>query len=734
MAGISVWAAGAAAKLADGGSPIYTREIQGFIFAVHHTDDILWIVATWPGGARTSFRTAYAPDNLTVNKITESAEGVRLDIASNVGAFTVAIDFPQTGNPVLHYTVQLWPGLDMFIPFWPRDVIMTPANGNIGGSAGDIHISQIGTRSGLVYASFARPKAGTLLYFQNLTALADYHSDTQTSAADNVGGQWPEIGLSLPAAIEKPLLAGKTYTISDAWITFSNDTPADQFDIAKGYLNALSQIYMLIPKPEPKYHDYPDVLNKALYDLQNNKGCWTYHNGHPYLNAYVCDYYTPPEIMVQLAVLLPVQDYMRWSGERCVIEQDIINALPAFFNEKLGTVMRWLPAQEDMLDKSEEQKVPKVMDSWYLHHPLLNLARVARAGNKIAKELLLKSVDYAIKVAHHFNYKWPVFYQMETLEVIKAETKEGEGGEKDVAALYAHVMLQVWEITKEKRYLNEAEKAARSLVQHGFNIFYQANNTMFGAKAMLLLYKYTKKEFYLNLCYLLIANVFKNVSLWECRYGYGPNFPNFFSVFPLNDAPYTAVYEEQEVFAGVHELLANTHGVDFMPSAAMLLAEFVRHTVHRAVYYYPTLLPEDMLAEKIKTGELDPKLWVALEDIHDGWEKSGEVGQEVYGAGLAFGIVPRQYIKIPDHDFLIFVDYPVSTPQIKNKTISFNTLGVKELNCRMCIVKTGKSKLPRFKVMTGSADDQLRIDSNKAKKDRHEYLLHGDQKVIISWS
>jgi hypothetical protein len=66
-------------------------------------------------------------------------------------------------------------------------------------------------------------------------------------------------------------------------------------------------------------------------------------------------------------------------------------------------------------------------------------------------------------VAHHFKYQWPVFYKMDTLEVIKAETAPGMGGEHDVPGLYTHVMLQAYELTGKKRYLNEAETAAKKL-------------------------------------------------------------------------------------------------------------------------------------------------------------------------------------------------------------------------------------------------------------------------------
>ncbi|GAA4904713.1 hypothetical protein [Mucilaginibacter defluvii] len=731
MTGVSAWAATAAEQFKKSNEPVFTITVKDFFFDVQKSTDSLWIVVTWPGGANMAFRTAYSPDNIILDKTEETENGVNLQLHSSAGKFNVELSFLKGDAPLLHYTVTFTPGRELFVPFWPRDVFVPEDK---KGSEGVIYVSQTGGRSGLIYAGYTKPKAGSFLYFQNLTALADYNNDTETSASGVVGGRWPELGLSLPAALNKPLQAKKKYVISDAWVHLTTDIGENQFEISKGFLNALGQVYPYLPKPETPYHDYPDILQKALHDLQNNKGCWSHRSGHPYLNAYVCDYNTPPEIMVQLAVLLPVQEYIKWSGEKHPLEEDIRGGLPAFFDQKLGTVMRWLPSEEHMLDQSEEQKVPKIMDSWYLHHPLLNLARMALAGDKMAKDLLLPSVEYAIKIAKHFDYKWPVFYNIETLETIKAEAKEGEGGEKDVAGLYAHVMLQVWELTKDDKYFKEAEKAAESLTQWGFEVFYQANNTVFAAKAMIRLYKETGKELYHDLSYLLIANVFKNMAIWDCNYGYSKNFSTFFALYPLNEAPYTAVYEEVEAFAGFHEFLTYSYGLKILPSVSLLLAEFIKYMIARAVFYYPPMLPKEMISQDVKTGEVDPDLWVALEDIHDGWEQSGAVGQEVYGAGLAFGIVPRHYFRIPEQNFLVFIDYPTANPIIKGNTLHFNLLGSEQLSCRLCIINTDNQKLPAFKVLTGNANDQQEIESKKSKKGLHEFELHGNQKVIISWT
>jgi hypothetical protein len=505
---LTIWAVTATKQLSNlPGEPLLQHQAKGFTFNVHLLHDTLWVIVSWNNKVHAAFRTAYSPDGLTIKKITEKEDSTLIKLSSELGEFTVSLAFGGIDETILHYTVSFKAGKALSVPFWPKDIIIAADEENNELPDGDIYIKQIGIRSGLMYAGFKKPAKGSFLYFQNLTAINDYCELTKTSVADTVSGAWPEFGFSLPPTKEKPLPQGKKLLISDAFVSFSTSTPSDQFEISKQFLDHLAAIYRLLPRPETKNQEYPELVKKSISDLENNKGCWSQHTGCSYLNAYVCDYNTPPEIMVQLAVLLPVWDYMDWSGEKLPFANQIYDNIQTFYNDELKTIKRWLPSAEEELDESEEQKVPNVMDSWYLHHPLLNLARMAINGDKMAKDLLLKSIDYAIKVAHHFNYKWPVFYNMETLEVIKEETEPGMGGEKDVAGVYAQVMLQVYDLTGEKRFFKEAEKAAQSLTQYGFDVFYQANDVAFSTKAMLRLYKETKNELYLNLCYLLVANL-----------------------------------------------------------------------------------------------------------------------------------------------------------------------------------------------------------------------------------
>jgi hypothetical protein len=103
--------------------------------------------------------------------------------------------------------------------------------------------------------------------------LADYNQDTETSAGDTVGGQWPEIGFALPPTLKnKPLAAGKSYVLSDALIAFSEEVPEDETAMVRQYLNLTAAVYLQLPKPATNYKDWPDILQKGLADLRGQPG------------------------------------------------------------------------------------------------------------------------------------------------------------------------------------------------------------------------------------------------------------------------------------------------------------------------------------------------------------------------------------------------------------------------------------------------------------------------------
>jgi hypothetical protein len=731
MEPISAWTATAYNDL-GAGTTLLEKVRTNYTLKIIATRTALWIAVYRPKGGDVAFRAVFtANDELTIKELDDKPQVTTIGLTGTTGSYTVTLRFPESEGDIFNYTTKFTPAFDMLIPYWPRDIMPLVKTGKVQNTAATVHVRQVGRRSGNLFFSQTRPVGGAVFYFQDLTSLNGYCQATETSAGDLVGGDWPEVGFKLPVTVKKPLPAGQQYTISDAYVIISDDIPKDNFEITQQYVNHLATVYMQLQKPQTVYHNWLDMLHKGLDGLDTHKGCWSFADGRSYLNAYVSDYKTPPESMVQLAVLLPLVDFDRWSGEN---HNPIIDTLKEgianFYDKKLGTVTRWLPALEGELDGSEEQITPDVMDAWYLHHPLMNLSRLALHGDEEAKKLLLDSVDYVIKVAHHFDYEWPVFYKMSTLEVIKAETSEGQGGEKDVPGAYAHLMIQVWQLTGEKRYLNEAKRAAKHLQGLAFDLFYQANNTSFTAGGMLRLYKETGDALYLNLSYVCIAAILKNTQLWECNYGYGKHISTFFGVYPLKDAPYTAAYEEQEVFAGVHNYLHEAQGIEILPAVRLLLSEFVKYALHRLPFYYPPMLPQEMLSKEVKTGEIDPNLWVALEDLQDGWEESGTVGQEVYGAGVAFGIVPRQYFKAEEHGYLLFTNYPAHIHK-RGGAVFLTFYGDAALQAKIILIKDENKKLS-VNLVAGEGKNAMPVKPSSVTKEHIEYNVPGNSFIKIS--
>jgi hypothetical protein len=742
--GVSPWLLSLKHELGAGRpAASWTFALQNFEFEIVEGEQSLWILTRFPTGGEVALRAAYCPYNhITINEMriiddgveNSPTKGVEILLSSVTGEYRVKLEFLRADRALIRCTTVLTPAASLFIPYFPRDIVPLGTSDNLIDPEGTIYTKQVGPRTGMVYFNLSKPRAGTVLYFQNLTALNEYAEQTKTSLQEVVGGNWPELGLSLPPAIEEPLEAEKEIVISDAYILFNPSIPRDDLQMSRQFLDSLAQIYLALPRMETQYRDWPDIVKKSLRDLSGSEKCWSTIRNNKYLNAYVGDTDTPPESMVQLSVLLPILEYADWNRKEIPIARDLLATLPKFFDQDAKIYGRWLVSQAHKLDGTEDHKSPRVMDSWYLFHSLLNLSRLALRGDETAKKLFLDSMDYAIEAAHKFKYQFPIFFNLDTMEVIKAESEEGQGGESDVAGQYAHVMMQAWDLTKEHRYLEEAKKAAKSIQGLGFNLMYQANSTIFASGAMLRLWRETGDELFLNLSYLTLANVFNNMWLWECNYGYAKDYSTFFALFPLKNAPYTAVYEEIEAIAAFHEYLSylDADGPEWL---RILIPEFIRVLLYKGGFYYPPLLPEKMISQEPRTGEIDKKLWIPLEDIHDGWEQAGQVGQEIYGSGLPFGLVPRHYHRVNEGGFMIFVDYPaLNYRNGEEGMLSFDIFGDPRLSCRMRIMPMGKKSLPQVEVEAEFEGRKTFPRSVQTEEGHLEFEVPGGHCVNVKWS
>ena len=70
-------------------------------------------------------------------------------------------------------------------------------------------------------------------------------------------------------------------------------------------------------------------------------------------------------------------------------------------------------------------------------------------------------------------------------------------------------------------------------------------------------------------------------------------------------------------------------------------------------------MPSDAVSGKSRNGRIERALSVPLEDMRDGYEESGQVGQELYGAGMPFVYTSRHYRHVPQATCLAYSSYPM---------------------------------------------------------------------------
>ncbi|MBD2702464.1 hypothetical protein IC229_17580 [Spirosoma sp. BT702] len=703
------------------------------------TDTSFWLVYSFHKAGHLAVRTCFDPQSIKGYTVgTSSKTKVEYLVEGASGQYTITIEIPESDVPLLRYITTLVPELPFTIQAFPRDVYILDKDYKPTTTQGMVYVTQSGPTAGLAYLSITKPLEGSLLYFQNLTSLNDFCQTTQSDPSGTVSVQWPEVGFALPTT-QEPLPAGKEITLSDALLFVSDVVPQSEFEAADQFLEAIASIYHQLPKPKTEYYHWPKTAKQTIEALSESTHCGRTIQKQYYLNAYVDAIRKPPESMVQLTILVPLWEYQHWADEAVPLVQRLQQNLPSFYNDNQQTIVRWLPAgtfTEDKEERSEEQDPTKI-DSWYLLHTLMNLGRLADQGHQQAKELLFDSLEFVIKAAHHFKYDWPVFYDIRTLEVVKAETDTGKGGELDVAGLYTHVMLQAYDFTREKRYLDEAITSAERLRGKGFELLYQSNITIMSALTLAKLWKITSNRLYFDLSRLGLANVIARLWIWDCQFGFGQQRSTFLGVAPLRDAPYLAAYEEGEIIATMLSYLKEV-GRDVPESIRLFFAEYMKYLLHRGRYYFPQELPAEAVCQEPKEGRIVPDLPIPLEDMPTGWKQAGAVGQEVYGGALAYILATYAYKRFDNVPVIIYCEYPIEQAeyQITGKESGYAVLrlgGTSAYRCRIQLLAKGR-QLPHVKLF--DEDDSASKPFTPSAQDKHfqEYEVRGDTRLRVEWA
>jgi hypothetical protein len=292
-------------------------------------------------------------------------------------------------------------------------------------------------------------------------------------------------------------------------------------------------------------------------------------------------------------------------------------------------------------------------------------------------------------------------------------------------------MLQGYELTREERFLHEAQSAIDAAEGMRFNLNYQANLTAWGAAACLRLWRITNIERYREQSYAYLASFFHNSVIWESEIEQAAAYRNFLGVTCLQDAPYMAIYECFDSFCAFEYYLRDS-GPELEPAARMLISQYCRYALDRAWYFYPDALPKDALAQDIRNGHIDRNLSFPLEDLYVDGQPAGQVGQEIYGAGAALVFASRAYHPVSDAPFRLFCDHFImASERTGERAISVMLEGGETCAAMLAMVRIGRAALPGFTVQTAGGDP---LRPAKRGKDRYEYRVPANGRLIVSWT
>lgn len=127
-------------------------------------------------------------------------------------------------------------------------------------------------------------------------------------------------------------------------------------------------------------------------------------------------------------------------------------------------------------------------------------------------------------------------------------------------------------------------------------------------------------------------------------------------------------------------------------------------------YYFPPLLPADILAGEVKSGYVNPQLWIPLEDLGDGWDAVGQVGQEVYGASVFFNLCHHHIVQLNKEVYAIS-----SLPFINNSNREIELLGAENQDGKIWL-NSGNSKV------------EVQINNKKQENDT-TYIVYAKDKI-----
>lgn len=560
---------------------------------------------------------------------------------SHLFRWTVDVDVTQPhvftpGTPECHHTIS---------PFAPEDMGRAFAD-----KVYPLHlrpgVAQRGVETGNAYSVYDPALGCSVLYLQEFSTLNGYFEATRTTAKESVKSGVEGFGYAMPADPRTTVPAGTRLRLVDTYLLLDDTSlpsvrqSLDGIEECRVYLEMMAKLYDVIPKPATVYTDWKDVAGRVLADLRK-PDCWcSFDKG--YLRNYVSEPWGPDtaELTVQLDPFLAALRYERRWKETTDVTKRIAPTLPLFYNSRAGTIRDYITDEN-----------PSRWDAGWVVYLQTLLLDAAAMGVTDAANLVRDSLPRTIELAHKCNYEFPIFYNPVTLDRF-------EWAIRDCAGSYAYLMLQAHELFGDPKYLDEARAALGHVAGHGMNLAYELHYTARTAAACARMWKLTGDDYYLRLSYVPVASMVRHSRIWDCRYGHHKDHRLFFGLSCM-PAVYIAPYEIYHPWLIMREYDAITH--DALPSSVRTLtSEQIKYSTTVLRYTYPPFMSPGSVPETNERGHRnDLSLYIPVEDLNDGWEPSGKIGQEIYGCGGPLAVAAEGYVLMPEPGISVYSEYPL---------------------------------------------------------------------------
>ncbi|GAC1513965.1 MAG: hypothetical protein NVS2B16_19910 [Chloroflexota bacterium] len=483
----------------------------------------------------------------------------------------------------------------------------------------------------------SRSLRSTILYLEDFTSLGSFFDRSQTGVSQGTfdypraGGKGSLVGAVGNGSFGYPVSAGsinglqrgKSTRVLDTYIYMRPTAAKGEQSSVDAYLQSLGTIFQILPKPSIPTADWGSLAAKVAGNLADPANLVTIR-GKQYLRSYVSDSRTAPEFITQVGVLAGIQAYEARYHTTVPLAATLESGLTDFYDPQFHTIMNGLG--HDPAARGE---------SWYFVTNMISLLQLATLGSPVAKSLLFQSSDAVMALAHVNGYEFPQDFRYSDFN------GKGTGLQPDVAGGYAWLMLGLFDLTHDQRYVDEAKVSLSHVSGKGFSLAYETHMSAYAAAAAQRLYTMTGDQRFHDEALLSLANVFHATRLWDCTYGHcrtGSGYHTYFGLNPLPWSDYTAMLEQYEAWLALLDYVRYSEKEPAWITG--LVRGFVHYTPLSMQYTLPPLLPAGTASKAAGEYAFVPRnnlaWYIPLEDLREGEQTSGIIGQEIYGAGGPF--------------------------------------------------------------------------------------------------